>query len=218
MTVPFTYLIKFIPTGQFYYGVRWANGCHPDDLWQTYFTSSTYVKDLIKENGKDAFEVQVRKTFDDHLTAQNWERRVLKRMNVVKREDCLNQHDGTIFYTHRKCWVKKGSDSRFVSEKDVDGYLADGWVRGRYFSEEHKQKNRLGCARRLETGSSAFKGKQHTSEVKSKISAQRKGKPSYTKPITYLGVTYPSITEAVATTGISSYRLHRLVSGKTTSP
>jgi len=41
---PYTYLIKFLPTGQVYYGSSYANNKHkvsnPEQLWITYFTSS----------------------------------------------------------------------------------------------------------------------------------------------------------------------------------
>jgi hypothetical protein len=50
--IPFTYLIKHIPTGRNYYGVRYKKGCHPNDLWLKYFTSSKKIKGLIKKYGK----------------------------------------------------------------------------------------------------------------------------------------------------------------------
>jgi len=39
-TIPYTYKLIFKPTGQYYYGVRYAKGCQPSDLWDKYFTSS----------------------------------------------------------------------------------------------------------------------------------------------------------------------------------
>lgn len=60
---PFVYLLKFIPTGQLYYGSRTAKNCQITDLWTKYFTSSKMVKKLIEAHGKDSFEYEVRKTF-----------------------------------------------------------------------------------------------------------------------------------------------------------
>lgn len=90
MTKSYTYLIKHIPTNQFYYGVRYSKNCNPSDLWKTYFTSSKKVKKLIEQYGKDSFVYEIRKTFDNVEDAQNWEKRVLMRMKIPHREDFLN--------------------------------------------------------------------------------------------------------------------------------
>jgi hypothetical protein len=78
MTIPFTYLIKCIPTNQFYYGVKYSKNCQPSDLWTSYFTSSKYVRSLIGKYGKDAFEFQIRKTFKSQKKAKIWESKVLQ--------------------------------------------------------------------------------------------------------------------------------------------
>lgn len=93
---PYTYLIKFKPTGQCYYGSRFKNvrlGINPeDDLMINYPTSSKYIKSLIKEYGLDAFEWEIRKTFDTPEQATNWESKVLRRCRVLESERWLNQN------------------------------------------------------------------------------------------------------------------------------
>lgn len=91
-TLPFTYLIGWSKHGIFYYGVRYARGCHPADLWTTYFTSSGPVKRFRMKHG-DPDIVKIRRIFTCAQAARNWELRVLKRMHVVLREDFLNQTD-----------------------------------------------------------------------------------------------------------------------------
>jgi hypothetical protein len=91
--IPFTYLVKHIPTNRYYYGVRYKKGCHPYDLWTKYFTSSRKVKGLIKRYGKKSFIFEIRKTFKTAEQAYNWEHKVLKRMKVIHRDDFLNQSD-----------------------------------------------------------------------------------------------------------------------------
>lgn len=91
--IPYTYLIKFKPTGQVYYGVRYAKKCHPNDLWSSYFTSSKHIHLLIEEHGKDAFEYEIRKTFNDANAARVWESKVLQRLNVVHSDNWLNKTD-----------------------------------------------------------------------------------------------------------------------------
>lgn len=92
--IPYTYLLKHLPTGKFYYGVRYARNCHPDDLWKTYFTSSKYVKNLIGEYGKESFIFEIRRLFVNEIAARVWERKVLRRMKVVSRDEFLNKNDG----------------------------------------------------------------------------------------------------------------------------
>lgn len=93
--VAYTYLIIFKPTGQAYYGVRFANIKPPDkDLWIEYFTSSRKIKRLIKEHGEDSFDYQVRKIFNDEKDAIKWEKKVLRRTNAIKKDHWLNKNVG----------------------------------------------------------------------------------------------------------------------------
>ena len=111
--IPFTYLIKHIPTNKYYYGVRFKKGCHPYDLWTKYFTSSKKVKGLIKKYGKKSFKFEIRKTFKTVEQAINWEHNVLRRLKVIYRKDFLNQ-----------------SDSKTIN-----------FWKGKKLSEQHKKKN-----------------------------------------------------------------------------
>jgi len=53
-TVPYTYLIVWTSLKEkiWYYGSRSKIGCHPDDFWVKYFTSSKYVKELREKLGE----------------------------------------------------------------------------------------------------------------------------------------------------------------------
>lgn len=93
LTTPYTYYIEWSKTGMKYYGVRYANGCHPADLWVTYFTSSKYVDNYVLENGTPDI-IKIKHIFLNKSTAINWEHRVLKRLKVIYRTDYLNKHDG----------------------------------------------------------------------------------------------------------------------------
>lgn len=90
---PYTYLIKHRPTGQVYYGVRSANKVAPhEDLWNTYYTSSPKVQQLIEETGKESFDVEVRKVFETKEQAVAWETKVLRRCKVLHDSRWLNQN------------------------------------------------------------------------------------------------------------------------------
>ena len=96
-TIYYTYCLVFILTGQRYYGVRYAKGCQPGDLWESYFTSSEVINRLIEEHGKEAFTTQIRKTFTTANKAREWEHRVLRRLDVANNPKWLNQTSGKAF-------------------------------------------------------------------------------------------------------------------------
>jgi hypothetical protein len=89
---PYTYLIGWPEHNTWYYGVRYANGCNPADLWHPYKTSSTHVSSFVTEHGDPPVR-QIRHTFNNAHAARTWEERVLKRMKVVEDSKWLNKTD-----------------------------------------------------------------------------------------------------------------------------
>lgn len=97
---PYTYLVGWAKSNLWYYGARYAkksnllyvSGAHPDDLWNTYFTSSEIVKTLRSTLGEPDI-VEVRKTFKSEEDSRRWENKVLKRMNVLHEDKWLNRTD-----------------------------------------------------------------------------------------------------------------------------
>src|SRR5271157_105028 len=100
MNTPYTYFLRCKPTGEKYYGVRYARGCDPADLWKTYFSSSRQVFQRIQQYGKDGFEFEVRKIFATAALAQSWEEKVLRRLDALHRTDCRNQNVGGKRFHH----------------------------------------------------------------------------------------------------------------------
>ena len=91
--IPYTYLIGWSLLNKWYYGVRYAKGCNPNDLWTTYFTSSSKVNDFRKLNG-DPDIIQVRKIFNTPFKAKTWEDNVLLSIPKDKRVYWLNSKFG----------------------------------------------------------------------------------------------------------------------------
>jgi hypothetical protein len=91
--LPYTYLIGWTALDKWYYGVRHAQGCHPSDFWEKYFTSSTYVTEIRQLYG-DPDIIQIRKTFANAVSAMHWERNVLTRLNVAESARWINQSCG----------------------------------------------------------------------------------------------------------------------------
>lgn len=92
LTIPYTYLIGWPDLNLWYYGVRYASGCNPSDLWVTYFTSSKLVANLVRQHGAPPVRI-IRKTFKNPIAAKLWENRVLRKMKVVESIKWINQND-----------------------------------------------------------------------------------------------------------------------------
>jgi hypothetical protein len=92
-STPYTYLLGWSEHNTWYYGVRYAKGCHPSDIWKKYFTSSKHVKNFVKMHG-DPDVIEVRRVFDNSDSAKLWEMTVLRRMNVLKDDRWLNKNIG----------------------------------------------------------------------------------------------------------------------------
>jgi len=166
--IPFTYRVTCIPTGQHYYGVRTAAGCHPDDFWVSYFTSSDKVKSLIEEHGKDSFQFEIRRKFPNNPKAAiDWEVKVLKRLKIPHNLNWLNQ-------------------AAFPS---IALYGENNPMYGKKFSEEHRKKLSEALSRRKlseETRkklseskmgeNNPFYGKKFSEEHRKKLSEAHLGK------------------------------------------
>lgn len=158
MRQPFTYLIKHIPTGKVYYGLRYAKECHPSDLWTTYFTSSYDVEELIKKDGKDAFLCEVRKTFTDTKKAIEWEKKVLRRMKVIKRADFINRNiPGSSMFSHSEKTKEKMRKRKPIGfGEKLKGNKHATINKGVPKTKEHAENISKG-----KKGKAPFKGKNH---------------------------------------------------------
>jgi len=179
--IPFTYLLKHIPTNKYYYGVRFKKNCHPNDLWTKYFTSSKKVKGLIKKYGKKSFIFEIRKTFKTTQEAINWENKVLIRMKVIYRDDFLNLTNNKSIDPNYLSKIRMGKNNTFYGKKHTKETIEkmklanmgkNNPMYGKPRTEEVKQKLRL-----------ANLGKKHTKETieKMKLASSGKNNPMYGK-------------------------------------
>ena len=104
--IPYTYLIGWSFYNKFYYGVRYSKHCHPSDLWRTYFTSSKYVKQFREENGEPDI-IQIRKIFNNSISARIYENKILKRLNVIHSSKWLNKTDNISFGPISVKWTEE---------------------------------------------------------------------------------------------------------------
>jgi hypothetical protein len=168
--IPFTYLVKHLPTNKYYYGVKYKKGCHPYDLWTKYFTSSKKVKGLIRKYGKKSFIFEIRKTFKTAQQAVNWEYKVLKRMKVIHRDDFLNQSDNQRVDSKLLSKIRKGKGNPMYGKK---------------MTEEHKKKIKDKLIKRYKKLPHHSKGRKHTPAFLRFLSKLNSGKnnPMYGKKL-----------------------------------
>jgi hypothetical protein len=183
---PYTYLIGWTTQNKWYYGVRYAKaykclyetGCHPDDFWATYFTSSKVVTNFICEFG-DPDIIQIRKTFSDEDSAVKWEKRVLKRLDVVHKDEWLNESDGDAIRTSHISNTGKLFWNDGITTIRSTECPGKGWARGIFLTEEER-KERSETRKGKNNG---FYGKAHTDEYKQEASIRMSGEkhPFYGK-------------------------------------
>lgn len=94
----YTYLIGWIAHNKWYYGVRYSEKSHDEDLWESYFTSSKYVHECVKKWGKPDY-IRVRLKFKSAKQAIKCEDKVIQKLELYKRENFLNKaYSGSIYY------------------------------------------------------------------------------------------------------------------------
>lgn len=175
MTIPYTYLLKHIPTGKLYYGCRFAEGCSPSDFWNSYKTSSKLVKALIAEYGEDSFIYEIRKTFTDKNKAREWETKVLRKMKVRLREDFLNMTDNISISPEAASKGKKGKIGIYKISKEQINAIRKANT-GLKRSDEVKQKMSIAHRGKHRGENNAMFGKQHSKETKEKMRLAKLGK------------------------------------------
>lgn len=178
----FTYLIGWSRSDKWYYGVRYAKGCAPSDLWRTYFTSSRHVEKTRSLLGEPDV-VEVRRVFDDPMKAREWEDKVLRRLAVPCSEKWLNRHHGGKYFgshpmteeTRAKIKLaKKGfRHKEETKERMRQKALARPFRPMGPMSEETKQK--IGEANRGKPGIVGDANPAKRPEVAAKISASKTG-------------------------------------------
>lgn len=90
LRTPYTYLLEWTAHNKRYIGARWAKGCHPNDLWSKYFTSSDYVREFVEKNGAPDV-ILIDQIFDDPQDALNRECFLQQKFDVIHNDQFLNK-------------------------------------------------------------------------------------------------------------------------------
>jgi hypothetical protein len=113
--------------------VRYAKGCHPNDLMTSYHTSSKHVKKFIKEYGLPDI-IKVTKKFQTSKQARNHETKFLKRSKAKYDFRSLNKTDN-ISISPEACSHAKGK-----TYEEIYGFDKAQELRN---SRRESNKNRL---------------------------------------------------------------------------
>ena len=170
--MPYTYIIGWRKERKFYYGVRWANTCTPeDDLWNKYFTSSKSMVPLMRTLYGEPDLIKVHREFIDKKEAILFEEQMLRRLDVLNNPIWLNQNIN-------RNYIRTAATRRKNSEGS----------KGRKKSPEEIQKMRIAATgkkwdtqRKLEFSISRsgenhhYYGKNFTDDHRKKLSIAKKG-------------------------------------------
>lgn len=174
-TIPYTYLIKHIASGNLYHGSRTKRECNPDEFWKEegYKTSSRIIKEIIDKEGLESFEIISIEIFSDVNEAILAEETYHKEYDVKGNVCYFNQHNaGEKFNTTGMESKMKGIPRSEETKNKLR--IAN---QGKTLSEETKIKI-----------SKATKGENNprfgviiSEETRDKISRSNKGKTSHMK-------------------------------------
>lgn len=202
--VPYIYKLTFIADGRVYIGSRFnKGGCHPDEFWIKYFTSSKYVKALIAEHGtdKDVWNVEILEVFDDYESLRDVPRKeneyILQHLEVLGRSGIINRRwvvDGKEVYSNAgmnyKSQAISDKSKGFTTVKDSDGNILKVTVEEFearddlvgvgagmkfYHNPETQHRIKLEADETPPEGYVRGLGKIHSDEQKESVSNRRKG-------------------------------------------
>jgi hypothetical protein len=191
-TTPYTYLLKFIPENKFYYGVRFAKGCSPDDFWKKYFTSCKEIHALMKERGVGRYlwDFEIRRVFENTNDARIWENKVLRRMKVIERDDFFNKTDNfaiTAMPGEKNPFYGKTHSAETrqkISQKSKGRKFSDGANKKKGRKGALHPNYRKSCpSQTRQAVAKANRGRIHTEETRKKLSKAKRGEkhPLYGK-------------------------------------
>ena len=96
MAIPYFYIIRHKPTKKYYAGCKINSSADSSNFMTEsgYKTTSKIIKDLIKKDGLNSFEVLKIKHFKTPEETLSYESRFLMKVNAAEHPMFFNQHNG----------------------------------------------------------------------------------------------------------------------------
>lgn len=197
--IPFTYIIGWSKHKKFYYGAKYAQGCQPSDLWESYFTSSDYVKEFRKENGEPDI-IKIHKVFIDKNSCVEFEHQYLTKIDAKNHPLFLNESNGggKTFYkkkvtekekektkrTHiKKYGCESSNQSEIVKETKRLSLFDKYGVEYNFQLESFKEKSKQTCLEKY--GYESSNSVPEIIEKKKQTCLEKYGVENYTKTEEY---------------------------------
>jgi hypothetical protein len=134
--IPFTYIIGWSEHKKFYYGAKYAQGCNPKDLWESYFTSSEYVKEFREKNGEPDI-IKIHRTFSDKESCVLFESEYLTKIDAKNKIIFLNQSNGNGKSFSKKTVTNKEKEKR--KKTNLKKYGVENVFQDKTIKEKSKQ-------------------------------------------------------------------------------
>lgn len=157
MYQPYAYLIGWSSLDKWYYGIeykKYRKEAQPSNLWVTYFTSCHVVHTLRLTQGEPDI-IQIRRTFKTRESAIIWEKKVLKRLNVLRNPK----------------WINSNVAGAIVNSPEMRARIAEK-NRGKVKHSPEERARRSEATRKRNLARGAL-----SEETKLRISVSRTGKP-----------------------------------------
>lgn len=197
--IPFTYIIGWSEHKKFYYGAKYAQGCQPSDLWESYFTSSDYVKSFREEFGEPDI-IKIHKTFIDKDSCVAFETQYLTKIDAKNHQLFLNESNGggKSFYkkevtekekektkrTHlKKYGYESSNQSEIVKENKRLSLLEKYGVEYNFQLEGFAEKSKQTCLEKY--GYESSNSSPEIKEKKKQTCLEKYGVENYTKTSEY---------------------------------
>lgn len=163
---PYLYAVGWTSLNKFYVGVRYAKACHPSELWNGYYTSSRYVKDLAREYG-DPDYLDILGTYSTPQEAVDAEVEALEKFGLHLHPDFLNKSAGRAISFDAEVRARMSSIAR----------ARGPWSDERKAAHSVALKGRTQSAVTRAKMSETSKGRSKSPEHLAALSKSRKGKP-----------------------------------------
>jgi hypothetical protein len=102
MNKPYFYIIRHKKNKKYYFGCKFSN---PDSsnllLHGGYQTSSKIIKNIIKNEGLEIFEIIKIKHFDTADDVINYEHKFLLKINAAENNNCYNRTNGSEYFRNK---------------------------------------------------------------------------------------------------------------------
>ena len=193
---PYTYLIGWSKHNKWYYGCQYGKKAHPDNLWNTYYTSSKRVKDFGKVYGDpDIVEIRL---VSSKETVIRCEERILTKIGAAQSDIWLNGNNGgkkffnvggynlteTTKNKMRKPKPKGFADRLSKVRKGVPGKSGEEHP---MFGRHHRESSKLIMSQKkkniYEGKGNPFYGKTHSDNVKSMLRKKALNRERLTCPV-----------------------------------